>query len=106
MLLQFIINHINSDYESQRDERGIFSNQVRKFLIIIDNAESLIEHDSKEFKDMLAKILNECQNLSVILTSRRGLNSLQNCSPGKILFLEKLSLQDSVEVFLNQTTSL
>jgi hypothetical protein len=105
MLLTNIIQHINLNQNQKKESRGIYGNQVTKFLLIIDNAESLIEHDAKEFKEMIAKILNECQNLNVIITSRRGFNSLPNTAPGKMIFLDKLSALDSVEVFLDQTTA-
>jgi len=76
---------------------------MRKFLLCIDNAEEIIEHDGKRFKQLVARIINECTNLSIIITSRKNLGPMDDCIQSSIHVLHALKPQYSVEFFLEQT---
>ena len=43
------------------------------FLLCLDNAEALIEHDMEGFDRLLSVLYDRCENLSIIVTSRRGI---------------------------------
>lgn len=58
--------------------------QGKEFLLIIDNAEEIIEHIEGDFKSLTAKFLNDCATLSIIVTSRRSMGTLKDTFQGKI----------------------
>jgi predicted ATPase len=51
-------------------------------LLVVDNVEDLIEHSAIDFKNLISKFLNECEDLSIVLTSRRSLGTLYDSVQG------------------------
>jgi len=49
------------------------SKHKKHFLIAVDNAEDIISFDEKAFRMLIARLLNECKNLGILLTSRMPL---------------------------------
>lgn len=73
--------------------------------MIVDNAEDLIEHEGNKFKALIAQFLNECESLSIVLTSRIPLGKLEETMQGKIQLVHALKDQPAVELFYDRTTS-
>ena len=64
-----------------------FSTQVHKFIVCFDNVEELIEHDGKRIRDLLTRLINQCELLSIVLISNRPigiLEKLENVIPEHI----------------------
>lgn len=72
-------------------------------LMVIDNAEELVEHTENDFKLFAAQFLNECEYLSLVVTSRRSMGTLKDTFQGKIQLIHALKPQQSVELFFERT---
>ncbi len=84
VLLDYIINYINRQHETGDQTPGFtdLGSSKFKFLLIVDNVEDLIEHSAIDFKNLISKFLNECEDLSLVLTSRRSLGTLYDSVQG------------------------
>ena len=40
----------------------------------LDNAEDLIQHELEQFDRLLSNLYDQCENLSIIITSRKGMS--------------------------------
>jgi hypothetical protein len=61
--------------------------------MVIDNAEELVEHTENDFKLFAAQFLNECEYLSLVVTSRRSMGTLKDTFQGKIQLIHALKTQ-------------
>jgi succinate dehydrogenase flavin-adding protein (antitoxin of CptAB toxin-antitoxin module) len=77
------------------------SKHKKHFLIAVDNAEDIISFDEKAFRMLIARLLNECKNLGILLTSRMPL--VCDAQQGKLQLLYPLKPMASVELFLERT---
>ena len=73
------------------------------FLMCLDNANQLIEHDRSEFFYFLATLYDDCPNLRLIVTSDRWIDFglLPNKVTIKPYLLRPLKDSQSVELFLD-----
>ena len=72
-LIVFIVNFFNNKLEYKMKKQENIGSQTKKFLLCFDNAEDLITHKLEEFKMLLARLTDDCPNLSIIITSNKGM---------------------------------
>ena len=73
-LFDFIAEFFNNTlpFPAMKDKAGERSHQ--KYLLYLDNSEELITHNWKKgFSLWLSKILEECNTLSIVMTSKKGI---------------------------------
>jgi hypothetical protein len=49
--------------------------QNKNILLILDNVDSLLKHNKTQFDWWLLSILQQCENIKVILTSKKDMKS-------------------------------
>ena len=52
----------------------VSNSENKGFLLYLDNAEELVTHDFETFRLWISTILEECSLLSIVITSRKGMN--------------------------------
>ena len=73
-LFDFIAEFFNNTlpFPAMKDKAGDRSH--KKYLLYLDNSEELITHNWKKgFSLWLSKILEECNTLSIVMTSKKGI---------------------------------
>ena len=89
------IQMVTEDFKAS-DERG------PAILIVIDNAEDLIEENKFDFKMLIQMILNKIKKLKVLVTSRIRLTSTADLNE-EIILLNNLNNQQSALMFKSLT---
>ena len=100
MITYFFNNNLK--YPPLKDKAGDRNHQ--KYLLYFDNAEELITNDWKHsFRYWLSRTLEECNSLSIVMTSKKGIlpDELSKLSiPPEVVYLKQLRSIPSVELFL------
>ena len=74
-----------------------------KFLLVLDNIENVVQFDGEFFvKDFVQRLLQECKNLTIMVSSRDEIYFELNPVPHNIDILE-LDPIYSVKLFLHHT---
>ena len=69
MITYFFNNNLK--YPALKDKAGASKNQ--KYLLYLDNAEEVIYYEWKRtFRHWISRILEECNLLSIVMTSKKG----------------------------------
>ena len=102
-LLEMIIDFFNNNlpYPVKKDKARDKNHQ--KYLLYLDNAEELVIQDWKMFRMWLSGILEECNQLSIVMTSKKGIRPEEFTKlavPPEVVYLKQLRSVPSVELFL------
>ena len=74
-VLQFIIDFFNNNHEYKLrnpKHQNVGQKKNYPFLLFLDNVEELMTHEFETFLMLLQRLQEECQQLSIICTSRLG----------------------------------
>ena len=104
--IDFMIEFFNSKDVQDKVKKKKHMNIDRehnKFLLCLDGAEDLINHNQSEFNEFLHRLLNECATLSIIITTSCSVNMLvsEHGFAPRIILLKPLKQEESVEQFLS-----
>lgn len=105
-IIEFLVDFFNNrhDLKLRRHQHAPRASDKRKkqlFLLCLDNASTLIEHDKEfEFINFLAHLEENCSSLRIIITTSRSL-SVQKFLRTQPLLLQQLQSTESVKLFLD-----
>ena len=73
-------------------------------MLCFDNAEELISSKNDEFKLLLGRLTDDCPQLSVIITSNKGIKKDHQLAALKTIFLEQMHHISAVNLFLDASS--
>lgn len=80
---------------------GYLHKAEESLLVVFDNAEELLYHDRKGFREMITELITSCRCLKILLTSRITVGVLQDITE-KIVVLQELTPTQSVDLFFSR----
>ena len=86
-------------------ENKHYSQHDQKFILCLDNAEDLINENRDEFRGLIMRLVNSCENLTIIIISSRPIgviNEPLNVLP-ETIFLDQLKPNQAVELFIDKS---
>lgn len=85
--------------QTKEAKGGIHGSHSRKFLLVIDNAEMVIEKCPNEFKNLVNTLLTSCEVLQIVVTSRQWI-IMDDIVSQTFEVLHELNPEVSVELFM------
>ena len=96
MIIELLIGFFN-DYLQLDEQR----NDNRKYIMCLDNCEDMIEKNQKKFQVILNKLIEECPNLTIVITSNKDLNEARMVCMPAICVVHSLSIEKMVKMFVD-----
>ena len=79
-MMEYFKTFFTFEYEQKlrKKKHNSLATQDKRFLLCFDNAEEAIEHDGTEFRNLLAELYDECDQLYVLVTTNQPMGELPN----------------------------
>ena len=84
--------------------KGMHSDETRKFLLVLDNAEELILTQGKRFAELISRFQDECKTLHIVITSRCPLPLFKDSVVSSVMLIDSLRPNDAVRLFFEATS--
>ena len=80
-ILEFLVNFFDDKALPQFDlvkKKNFSKSKTRRFLLVLDNCESLIDKHGDDLCDILAMLQDKCSMLKILVVSRNQLGSSEH----------------------------
>ena len=71
----------------------------KRIILVLDNCQDLFEHMDEKFKELLHKLLDECQFIQILVVSRTELIGLDQFEPCNVQLNKIKSTEDAIKFF-------